>query len=78
MGPVLQQLPAAGRSQALLVSASLRSHRGVSIVRKNTANSPCAPIPTESLDLWMHAVALVILRRQMRGRWKSDSRSRAG
>jgi hypothetical protein len=46
----------------------------VSIVKKNTSNGSRAPIPNETLDLWMHAVALVILRRQMRGRWTSGSR----
>ena len=43
-------------------------------MKKNTSNSPRAPRPDETLDLWMQAVALVILRRQMRGRWTSDSR----
>jgi hypothetical protein len=46
-------------------------------MRKNTVNTPRAPIPDESLDLWMHAVALLIARRQMRGRWKSAGRSLA-
>lgn len=49
----------------------------VSIMKKNTSNSSRAPIPNETLDLWMEAVALVILRRQMRGRWTSSSRSLA-
>jgi len=46
-------------------------------VKKNTSNSSRAPVPNETLDLWMHAVALVILRRQMRGRWTSSSRALA-
>ena len=40
-------------------------------MKKNTSKSPCAPIPNETLERWMEAVALVILRRQMRGRWKT-------
>jgi hypothetical protein len=43
-------------------------------MKKNTSNGSRTPIPDETLDLWMHAVALVILRRQMRGRWTSGSR----
>jgi hypothetical protein len=43
-------------------------------VKKNTSNSSRTPTPDETLDLWMHAVALVILRRQMRGRWTSGGR----
>ncbi len=46
-------------------------------MKKNTSNNPGTPIPNESLDRWMEAVALVILRRQMRGRWTSSSRSLA-
>jgi len=46
----------------------------VSIVKKNTSNSARTPTPNETLELWMEAVALVILRRQMRGRWTSCSR----
>lgn len=46
-------------------------------MKKNTSNSSRAPIPNETLDLWMEAVALVILRRQMRGRWTSSSRTLA-
>jgi hypothetical protein len=61
-------------SHPLPISASLRLLREVSIVKKNTSNSPRAALPDETLDLWMHAVALVILRRQMRGRWTSGSR----
>ncbi len=44
-------------------------------MKKNTANSPRTPRPNETLDLWMEAVALVILRRQMRGRWTSGGRA---
>jgi hypothetical protein len=46
-------------------------------VKKNTSNRARPSIPNETLELWMEAVALVILRRQMRGRWTSSSRSLA-
>jgi hypothetical protein len=64
------------RSRTRLAQAYVHIEE-VSIVKKNTSNSPCRPIPNETLELWMEAVALVILRRQMRGRWKSSTRSLA-
>jgi hypothetical protein len=42
--------------------------------RKNNSVQPYSPKSSESLDHWMHAVAFVIVRRQMRKKWKSDIR----
>ena len=47
------------------------------MLRKNNTAARSNPKSSQSLDDWMYAVALIILRRQMRGKWV-DSLSSSG
>jgi hypothetical protein len=44
-------------------------------LKKNSTLDQSAPVTQESLDKLMHAVALVILRRQMKSRWTTSRRT---
>jgi hypothetical protein len=44
------------------------------IVRKQPSDPRTAP-PTEVIDNLLHAIALVMLRRQMKGKWTSLNRT---
>lgn len=39
------------------------------IIRAHQRTQQSQPLAQASLDDWLHAVAFVMLRRQMRGRW---------
>jgi hypothetical protein len=72
--------PQEGRGEYASVRAQCKlrpNTGGAAMLRKSNTVGRSDPKSSQSLDDWMYAVALIILRRQMRGKWV-DSLSSSG